>query len=87
MAGPESRDAEEMVRHLKWSPARKQIARKPFELASQPILSMYKVEERRASLSWGELAVTTANRKGLLLALMNGCPGFGEDLIEIVTVF
>ena len=36
MAGlpsPESRDVQEMIRHLQWSHAEKQIARKAFELA------------------------------------------------------
>jgi len=32
LPGPESRDVQEMIRHLKWSPAEKQIARKAFEL-------------------------------------------------------
>ena len=31
--GPESRDVQQMVHHLKWSHAEKQIARKAFELA------------------------------------------------------
>jgi len=33
LPGPESRDVQELIRHLKWSPAEKQIARKAFELA------------------------------------------------------
>ena len=33
LPGPESRDVQEMIRHLKWSHAEKQIARKAFELA------------------------------------------------------
>ncbi len=33
LPGPESRDVQDMVRHLKWSHAEKQIARKAFELA------------------------------------------------------
>jgi hypothetical protein len=33
LPGPESRDVQEMIRHLKWSRAEKQIARKAFELA------------------------------------------------------
>jgi hypothetical protein len=33
LPSPESRDVQEMVRHLKWSHAEKQIARKAFELA------------------------------------------------------
>ena len=33
LPGAESRDVQEMIRHLKWSPAEKQIARKAFELA------------------------------------------------------
>ena len=32
LPGPGSRDVQEMIRHLKWSPAEKQIARKAFEL-------------------------------------------------------
>jgi hypothetical protein len=32
LPGPESRDVQEMIRHLKWSHAEKQIARKAFEL-------------------------------------------------------
>ena len=34
LPGPESRDVQEMIRHLKWSHAEKQIARKAFELLS-----------------------------------------------------
>jgi hypothetical protein len=33
LPGPESRDVQDMVRHLKWSHAEKQIARQAFELA------------------------------------------------------
>ncbi len=33
LPSPESRDVQEMVRHLKWSHTEKQIARKAFELA------------------------------------------------------
>src|SRR3984893_11528685 len=33
LPGPESRDVQEMIRHLKWSHAEKQFARKAFELA------------------------------------------------------
>ena len=33
LPSPESRDVQEMVRHLKWSHAEKQIARKALELA------------------------------------------------------
>ena len=33
LPGPKSRDVQEMIRHLKWSHAEKQIARKAFELA------------------------------------------------------
>jgi hypothetical protein len=33
LPAPESRDVQEMVRHLKWSHAEKQIARKAYELA------------------------------------------------------
>jgi hypothetical protein len=33
LPGPESRDVQKMIRHLKWSHAEKQIARKAFELA------------------------------------------------------
>jgi hypothetical protein len=33
LPSPESRDVQEMIRHLKWSHAEKQIARKAFELA------------------------------------------------------
>ena len=33
LPGPESRDVQGMIRHLKWSPTEKQIARKAFELA------------------------------------------------------
>jgi hypothetical protein len=33
LPGPESRDVQQMVHHLKWSHAEKQIARKAFELA------------------------------------------------------
>ena len=33
LPGPESRDVQEMIRHLQWSHAEKQIARKAFELA------------------------------------------------------
>ena len=33
LPGPESRDVQQMVHHLKWSHAEKRIARKAFELA------------------------------------------------------
>ncbi len=33
LPSPESRDVQEMIRHLKWSHTEKQIARKAFELA------------------------------------------------------
>jgi hypothetical protein len=33
LPSPESRDVQQMVHHLKWSHAEKQIARKAFELA------------------------------------------------------
>jgi len=33
LPSPESRDVQEMIRHLQWSHAEKQIARKAFELA------------------------------------------------------
>jgi hypothetical protein len=33
LPGPDSQDVQDMARHLKWSHAEKQIARKAFELA------------------------------------------------------
>ena len=76
LPGPESRNVQEMIRHLKWSPAEKQIARKAFELALD---REFRNVFRRASVSTEYRRLI---REGRLSE--KELQGLGEDKLESI---